>query len=134
MGDQQSAAADAGWTAAEMGTCTIAAIGQKDRSPRSSNMFTRLKKEPRVRKASKVRGSPYTNPLRAKKGRTRLYKSTLSSCTDAAAGTTTNPEGKVRHEDEVVTVLPIAVTIAGRDVVVGTVPDAALKVICLTYK
>ncbi|KAJ8446037.1 LOW QUALITY PROTEIN: hypothetical protein Cgig2_017539 [Carnegiea gigantea] len=61
MGDQQLAAADAGWTAAEMGTCTTAATGQKDRSRRSSNMCTRLKKEPRVRKASRVRGSPSIN-------------------------------------------------------------------------
>ncbi|KAJ8442480.1 hypothetical protein Cgig2_022363 [Carnegiea gigantea] len=58
-------------------------LSAKHGSDRASNIVTRMKRKPRMRKASALRGSPYTDPLRGRRGTKTAHRREWST----AAGT-----------------------------------------------
>ncbi|KAJ8425180.1 hypothetical protein Cgig2_010789 [Carnegiea gigantea] len=76
MADKSPPAGDGGHCRAPLGMRSAMHAGHDNSSRPLSTMVSGLKKVPRVRKASRVRGSMYTDPMRRTKGGRRGPKST----------------------------------------------------------
>ncbi|KAJ8442694.1 hypothetical protein Cgig2_001787 [Carnegiea gigantea] len=77
--------------------------------PRSSNIVSRMKKLPRLRKPSRVRRSPYINPMHGIKGGRKGLKSTASVEMGSGDRSPSTMHGKIVNDEDVSSVVPIAV-------------------------
>ncbi|KAJ8430715.1 LOW QUALITY PROTEIN: hypothetical protein Cgig2_000280 [Carnegiea gigantea] len=124
MGEEPSIAGDGGHCVAEMGTSTTTHAGDDQSYPRSSNIVSRMKKVPHLQKPSRVRGLPYTNPMRGTKGGRKGLKSTATGIWPSQS---INHAWDVVNDEDVISVVPITVVPAEGEVDDHAVPDAALK-------
>ncbi|KAJ8420167.1 hypothetical protein Cgig2_000257 [Carnegiea gigantea] len=94
---------------------------------RSSNIVSRMKKLPRIRKPSRVRGSPYTNPTRGVKAGRKGRKPTDSVGTGCRDRSPSTVHGEIQNDEDVVSVVPIAVDCGRGEVDAHAYADAAVK-------
>ncbi|KAJ8423548.1 hypothetical protein Cgig2_007079 [Carnegiea gigantea] len=102
MGEEPLIAGDGGHCVADMGTSTTTHAGDDQSCPWSSNIVSRMKKVPHLRKASRIRGSGHCSP-------SAVY-------------------GNVVNDEDVILVVPIAIVPTEGEVDAHAVPDVTLKV------
>ncbi|KAJ8437695.1 hypothetical protein Cgig2_030717 [Carnegiea gigantea] len=129
MGEKPPIAGDGGHCVADMGTSTRTHAGDDQSYPRSSNIMSRMKKAPRLQKPSRVRGSPYTNPTRGMKGGRKGLKSTATVNTGSSHCSPLTVHGDVVNDEDVISVVLIAVVPVEGEVDAHAVPDVAVKVV-----
>ncbi|KAJ8428809.1 hypothetical protein Cgig2_028014 [Carnegiea gigantea] len=122
--NQPSIAGDRGHCHTTSTTTTAADVPS---CPRSSNIVSRMKKLPRLRQPSRVRGSPYTNPMRGIKGGRKGLKSTASVQTGSGDRSPSTVQGEIVNDEDVSSVVPIAVERGDGEVDAHAHPDAAVK-------
>ncbi|KAJ8446292.1 hypothetical protein Cgig2_005823 [Carnegiea gigantea] len=115
MVEQPPIAGDGGYCVADMGTSTTTHVGDK------------IKQVPRLRKPSRIRGSPYTNPMHWTKGGRKGLKSTVTVKTRFGHRSPSTVHGDVVNNEDVISVMPIAVVLGEGEVDAHAVPDVALK-------
>jgi len=126
--EQPPIAGDGGHCVADMGTSTTTHAGDEHNYRRSSNIVYRMKKEPRLRKPSRVQGSPYRNPLRRTKVWKKGLKSTAIINTSSGDRSPSTVHRDVVNDEDVISMEPIAVVRREGEVDAHAVPNAALKV------
>ncbi|KAJ8439031.1 hypothetical protein Cgig2_028477 [Carnegiea gigantea] len=110
-----------------MGTSNTTHAGDEQSYLRSSNIVSRMKKVPRLRKPSRVRGSPYTNPMHETKGGRKGLKSTATVKMGSGHRSPSTVRGDVVNDEDVISVVPIAIVPGEGEVDAYAVPNAALK-------
>ncbi|KAJ8438435.1 hypothetical protein Cgig2_004545 [Carnegiea gigantea] len=108
-------------------TSTTTTAADVPSCPRSSNIVSRMKKLPRIQKPSRVRGSPYTNPMRGIKGGRKGLKSTASVQTGSGDRSPSTVQGEIVNDEDVSSVVPIAVERGDWEVDAHAHPDAAVN-------
>ncbi|KAJ8427968.1 LOW QUALITY PROTEIN: hypothetical protein Cgig2_017455 [Carnegiea gigantea] len=127
MGEEPLIVGDGGHCVADMGTSTTTHAGDDQSCPRSSNMVSRMKKVPRLRKPSCVWGLSYTNPTRGMKGGKKGLKSTATVNTGSGHRSPSTVHGDVVSDEDAISVVPITVFPTEGEVDAHAVPDAALN-------
>ena len=112
----------------DLGESTTSHTADDQSCPRSSNIVSRLKKVPRIRKPSRVWGSPYTNPTRGTKGGRKGVKSAAPGDTRSGHCSPSRVQSDVGNDEAVVSVVPIAEVPLAGEVEPPTVLDARLMV------
>ncbi|KAJ8435110.1 LOW QUALITY PROTEIN: hypothetical protein Cgig2_001985 [Carnegiea gigantea] len=128
MVEQPPIAGDGGHCVADMSTSTITHGGDEQSCPRPSNIVSMMKQVPRLRKPSRGRGSAYTNPMRWTKDGRKGLKSTATVKTGSRHHSRSTAHGDVVNDEDVISVVPIAVVPGEGEVDAHEVPDVALKV------
>ncbi|KAJ8425563.1 LOW QUALITY PROTEIN: hypothetical protein Cgig2_012306 [Carnegiea gigantea] len=127
MGEEPPIVGDGGHCVADMGTSTTTHAGDDQSCLRSSNIVSKMKKLPRLQKPSRVWGSPYTNPTREIKGGRKGLQSTAIVNTGSGHRSPSIVHGDVVNNEDVISVVPIAVVPVEGEVDAHVIPDAALK-------
>ncbi|KAJ8422403.1 hypothetical protein Cgig2_029227 [Carnegiea gigantea] len=102
MVEQPPIAGDGGQCVADMGTFTTTHAGDDHSCRRSSNIVSRMKKVPRLRRPSRVRGLPYTNLMRRTKDGRKGLKSTGTVKTGSGHRSPSTVHGDVVNDEDVI--------------------------------
>ncbi|KAJ8452610.1 hypothetical protein Cgig2_004946 [Carnegiea gigantea] len=124
--DEPPLAGDGAHCVPDLGKSTTSHTADDQSCPRSSNIVSRLKKVPRIRKPSRVRGSPYTNPTRGTKGGRRGVKSAAPRDTTSGRCSPSRVQSDVGNDDAIISLVPIAEVPPAGEVELPAVRDARL--------
>ncbi|KAJ8420360.1 LOW QUALITY PROTEIN: hypothetical protein Cgig2_023216 [Carnegiea gigantea] len=122
--DEPPLAGDGAHCVLDLGKSTTSHTADDQSCPRSSNIVSRLKKVPRIRKPSRVRGSPYTNPTRGTKGGRRGVKSAAPRDTTSGRCSPSRVQSDVGNDDAIISLVPIAEVPPAGEVELPAVRDA----------
>ncbi|KAJ8452972.1 hypothetical protein Cgig2_014735 [Carnegiea gigantea] len=124
--DEPPLAGDGAHCVPDLSKSTTSHTADDQSCPRSSNIVSRLKKVPRIRKPSRVRGSPYTNPTRGTKGGRRGVKSAAPRDTTSGRCSPSRVQSDVGNDDAIISLVPIAEVPPAGEVELPAVRDARL--------